>query len=148
MGRKTWDSIGRPLPGRLNIVLTRDQNWRPSPDKDGNPRPVTRYPAAINSETKIAIAHDLNEVLKWITDQDTLFLIGGSNLYEQALLADLVDELILTEIHHEFDGDAYFPSWEKSRFKEVAREANSATEERSWTFDFVQYVRTNTQQGV
>lgn len=143
MGRKTWDSIGRPLPGRLNIVLTRDTQWRPGPDKEGKPRAVTCYPSEIHEDTKIAIAHDLPKVLHWVDQHDTLFLIGGSNLYEQALNSDLVDELILTEIHQEFEGDAYFPKWDPSKFTEVARECNAATTERSWTFDFVQYSRTN-----
>lgn len=145
MGRKTWDSIGRPLPGRLNIVLTHDINWHPGVDKQGQPRTVTRCPEPIKQGTQIGIAHSLQDVLDWVENHETIFLIGGSSLYEQALNQNLVDELVLTEIHKSFNGDAYFPKWDRSLFREAARESNSATEERSWSFDFVQYVKTNKQ---
>lgn len=153
MGRKTWDSIGRPLPGRLNMVITRDEGWKPLADAKGEPRPFTLYPAALNSEpaTRIACAHGLKQGLDWLKQnpqalgQDNaageVCLIGGSNLYQQALELDLVDELILTEIQREFEGDAYLPPIERTRFNEIERIHNPATPERPWGFDFVKYER-------
>ena len=74
-----------------------------------------------------------------------MFLIGGSQLYQQALEQNLVDELILTELAIDFDGDAFLPVWDKNRFKEVQRTPNPATQDRDWGFDFVKYVRTTNQ---
>lgn len=71
------------------------------------------------------------------------FLIGGSNLYEQALQQNLVDELILTEIQENFEGDASFPEWDRKRFIEMDRITNPATHERTWGFDFVKYAQAN-----
>jgi dihydrofolate reductase len=154
MGRKTWDSIGRPLPGRLNLVITRDTKWKPLPDAKGIDRSFIAYPAQLEADpaTRIACAHGLKQGLDWLKQnpqalgQDNtageVFLIGGSNLYQQALELDLVDELILTEIHHSFDGDAFLPPFERTRFKEIERIHNPATPERPWGFDFVRYVRT------
>ncbi|MDX1668298.1 MAG: dihydrofolate reductase [Limnobacter sp.] len=146
MGRKTWDSIGRPLPGRLNVVITRNPDWRPGPDKNGDVRPVCIYPDPLFEETQIAIAYDLYQALEWTRGFDTLFLIGGANLYQQALDADLIDEMVITEINTDFEGDAFFPEWEPSRFEESDRTTNGATGERQWTFDFVRYIRKTANQ--
>lgn len=143
MGRKTWESIGRPLPGRLNVVLTRDVSWTPGNAPDGTPRPFISYPASIQSDTRIAMASSLGDATKWVSSFDTVFLIGGSNLYEQAIAADAVDEFILTEIDQDFTGDAFFPQWTKSRFTEVERQHNPPTNDRVWTFDFVRYCKIN-----
>ena len=70
-------------------------------------------------------------------------MIGGSKLYRQALDQNLVDEMILTEIHHDFEGDASFPDWDDMRFIEVGRTVNPASAERTWGFDFVKYARVN-----
>jgi len=143
MGRKTYESINRPLPGRLNVVLSGNAEWTLAPAKDGTPRNVIAYPAALpeGSTTQIATATNLPNALKWLAGFEQVFLIGGSNLYQQALNQNLVDELILTEIHHDFDGDASFPDWDRSRFGETDRIVNPATSERAWGFDFVKYAK-------
>lgn len=141
MGRKTWDSIGRPLPGRLNVVLTRNTEWQPALAPDGTVRPFVRYPEPLQADTKIAIADGLETARLWLSNLDTVFLIGGANLYEQALQQNQVDELILTEIDNDFEGDASFPHWSKDRFQEVGREHNPPSDDRAWGFDFVQYRR-------
>lgn len=153
MGRKTWDSIGRPLPGRLNMVITRDSSWKPQPDAQGGPRPCTFYPDTLASEpaTRIACAFDLQEGLNWLKQnpqalgkdnlEGEIFLIGGSNLYQQALELDVVDELVLTEIQHDFQGDAFLPPIDLTRFKEFERIHNPSTPDRPWSFDFARYVR-------
>lgn len=143
MGRKTYESINRPLPGRLNVVLSGNPDWNPAPAKDGTPRSVIAYPATLpeGSTTQIATSTNLPDALKWLSGFEQVFLIGGSNLYQQALEQDLVDELILTEIQKDFEGDAHFPSWDANRFFETDRIANPATPERAWGFDFVKYAR-------
>jgi dihydrofolate reductase len=147
MGRKTYESINRPLPGRLNVVLSTQADWLPAPAKDGTPRSVITYPGQLpeGGTTQIARASNLQDALAWLENFPQVFLIGGSKLYQQALEQDLVDELILTEIHREFEGDAYFPEWSKTRFQQISRLCNSPTPERPWGFDFVQYARTDNQ---
>lgn len=98
MGRRTWDSLPsrfRPLPGRRNIVLSRDPRWR----ADGADHAAS-LPAAL------ALA----------ADADQLFVIGGAQVYAQAL--PLAQRLLLTEIDADFDGDVVFPSWDHFAFVE------------------------------
>jgi dihydrofolate reductase len=98
MGRKTFQSIGRPLPGRQNIVVTRN------PDFDSNGITVVH-----SVEAAIAAANQVAEIM----------LIGGTELYKLSL--PLVDRIYLTEIHQDFDGDAHFPLL-NSQWQEISRE--------------------------
>jgi len=119
MGRKTWDSLPprfRPLPGRRNFVLTRDPAWH----ADGA-EPVSSLPAAL------AAARDAPK----------LFVIGGAQLY--ALSLPQADELVLTEIDAEFDGDAFFPPWDRRRFVETERERHTSAD--GVPYSFVTYKR-------
>jgi dihydrofolate reductase len=104
MGRKTFESIGRALPGRRTIVLTRDATWQ----HDG-------------CET----AHSLEQALKLAesTPERQPFIVGGANVYEQAIQAGLVDLMIVTEIAIEPQADAFFPEINKLVWQESNREA-------------------------
>lgn len=119
MGRKTFESIGRPLPNRTNIVITRNQDWNP----DGI--------VAVNS------LEEAIEKGKYI-DKD-IFIIGGGNIYEQALW--MTDALEVTEVHHPFEGDAFFPEINLEEWKEVARERFPADEKHAYKYSFVRYER-------
>jgi dihydrofolate reductase len=116
MGRKTWESIGRPLPGRRNIVVTRDPQWHSS-----GAQAAPSMPAA----------------LELASDAPKVFVIGGAQIYAQAL--PMADELHLTEIDAEFDADAYFPDWRRADFEEVAREPQR--DAAGLKFSFVTYQR-------
>ncbi len=119
MGRKTWDSLParfRPLPGRRNIVVTR------------NPALV-----AEGAET----ASSLPDALARLTDVPKVFVLGGGELYAQAL--PLADELVLTEIDADLDGDVFFPAWDRGVFEEVSREQQRSAPGQA--FDFVVYQR-------
>jgi dihydrofolate reductase len=98
MGRKTWESLGRPLPGRRNIVVTRNAGFV-APGADV----VTSLTAAL------ALCHGVAEV----------FIIGGAELYAQAL--PLATRAIVTEIDADFDGDAHFPALDPRHWRETAR---------------------------
>ena len=101
MGRKTWDSIPprfRPLPGRTNIVVTRQTDWHES-----------------GSQT----APSLREALQQCENAEKVWVIGGAQLYAQAL--PLADELVVTEINADFDGDAFAPAI-GPEWHEIARE--------------------------
>nr|WP_157360141.1 dihydrofolate reductase [Caldimonas brevitalea] len=116
MGRKTFESIGRPLPGRRNVVLTRDIHW---------------------TAPGIEEAPSLQAALELLKHATKVFVIGGAHVYAEAL--PLVDELILTEIDADFEGDTYFPAWDRHAFDEVSRESHRSSE--GWKYDFVTYRR-------
>jgi len=103
MGRKTWDSLPvrfRPLPGRRNVVITRNLGWH----ADGA--------EAVPS---------LEAALALLADAPKAFVIGGAEVY--ALALPNADELVLTEIDAELDGDTFFPRWDRSHYAETARDA-------------------------
>ena len=119
MGRKTWDSLPdrfRPLPGRRNVVVTRNPVWT----ADGAER-----------------AASLDTALELLDDPETVFVIGGASLYDQAL--PLADDLELTEVDLEPEGDAFFPAWDREAFEEMSRDARVS--EDGTPFAFVTYRR-------
>ena len=99
MGRKTWDSIGRPLPGRRSIVITRNPLWQ-----------------AAGAER----AESVDAALALVAAAPKAIVIGGAQIY--ALALPRVDELLLTEIDADFDADAFFPPWDRSAFRQTASE--------------------------
>jgi dihydrofolate reductase len=122
MGRKTYESIGRPLPGRRNIVITRNAKW---------------------SAPGVEAANSLTEALKGIGgDVAKVFIIGGAQIYAEAL--PLAQEVVLTEIDRDFDADAFFPQWDKTAFTEVAREHHRAPAPNDFDYAFVTYRRPET----
>jgi dihydrofolate reductase len=119
MGRRTWDSLPdrfRPLPGRRNVVVTRNPEW----SAEGAER-----------------AGSLDRALERLSDAPRVFVIGGAELYAAAL--PLADELLLTEIDLDVAGDAVFPSWDRTTFEEVSREPHVSDD--GTRFSFVRYVR-------
>jgi dihydrofolate reductase len=118
MGRKTFDSIGRPLPGRTTVVVTRN----PALKIDG-----------------CVIAHTLPEAITTCTDDDEVFIIGGAELYAQAL--PRVDKLYITEIQQDVEGDAHFPAFDRSAWQEIAREKRYQEVPQSLDYHFVAYQR-------
>ncbi|NJM32245.1 MAG: dihydrofolate reductase [Limnobacter sp.] len=144
MGRKTWDSINRPLPGRLNVVLTSNPAWAAQAPNSETPRDMVRHPHPIPAEpaTRLAMCTGLPEALTWLADCERVYLIGGATLYKQAFEQGLVNELILTEIHQNFEGDAFFPDWPQHQFTEIERTHTPPTKSRAWSFDFVHYQHT------
>lgn len=117
MGRKTFDSIGRPLPNRRNIVITRNPDWRHE-----GAEAVTSLAAAI------ALAGD-----------DESFVIGGAQIFAEAL--PLTDRLIVTEIDKVFDCDTFFPEIAPGEWQETAREQHHS-EQTGLDFAYVTYQRT------
>ena len=102
MGRTTYESIGRPLPGRTSIVLTRDPSW----SADG-----------------VEVAGDLASALARASQiDDEVFLIGGSQVYATALEAGVVDRMVVTHVHLSPDGDAWFPEVDWSSWTETSRD--------------------------
>lgn len=119
MGRKTYESIGKPLPGRTSMVVTRNAAYS-APGVTA----VNSLPAAISA----------------CGDDDEIFVIGGAELYLQAIT--LADRIYLTEIDADIRGDAYFPELNPGEWKEVSRETHSQLEPQPLQYHFVIYHRT------
>lgn len=118
MGRKTFDSIGKPLPGRTTVVVTRN----PDLQIEG-----------------CVMAHSLQQAIAACGQDDEVFIVGGAELYAQAL--PLVDTLYITEIQQEVDGDAHFPEFDRALWQETARESRTQETPQPLAFDFVTYRR-------
>lgn len=118
MGRKTFESLGRPLPGRRNIVITRNVDY---------------HPAGCETAASIPAAIDL------CAKSDEIFFIGGAELYKQVL--PVVARMYLTEVQIEAQGDAWFPVFDPSAFREISREAHTGEKGDPLRFDFVVYER-------
>lgn len=117
MGRKTWTSLGRPLPGRDNRVLSRDADFRP----EG---------AQVFSTLDAALANPKG---------DAVWVIGGGELY--ATLMPLASRLYLTEVDAAPEGDTWFPPVDPQQWQQVARTPHAADEKHAFGFDFVDYQR-------
>ncbi len=118
MGRKTFDSIGKPLPGRTTVVVTR------------------------NSGLQIegcVVARSLLDAITTCTGDDEIFIVGGAELYRQAL--PIVDTLYITEIRQDVEGDAHFPEFDENAWLEISREARSQIIPQSLDYHFVTYRR-------
>jgi dihydrofolate reductase len=118
MGRRTWQSLGRPLPGRQNLVVSRDRSF----DAPG-----------------AEVAQGLDEALSLVRLPLPVFCIGGAELY--ALALPRADVLYLTEIGRDFAGDVRFPAFDRAQWREVAREPHTAPPPDAFPYAFVTYAR-------
>jgi dihydrofolate reductase len=118
MGRKTYDSIGKPLPGRTTVVVSRDRNLT--------------IPGC-------TMAHSLPQAIAICKHDPQTFIVGGADIYSQAL--DFVDTLHITEIQQDVAGDASFPEFDRSKWEEISREARSQQEPQPLEYHFVIYRR-------
>lgn len=118
MGRKTHESIGKPLPGRRNLVITRERNY---------------------SAPGCEVVHTLDAAIAACRGTQALFVIGGAELYHAAL--PRAQRLEFTEIHAEFEGDAVFPELALREWRETAREIHRDEEGIPFRYDFARYER-------
>ncbi len=118
MGRKTFDSIGKPLPGRTTVVVTRDRSLQ----IDG-----------------CMIAHSLQDAIRACANDDQIFIVGGADIYAQSL--PLADTLYITEIQQDVTGDAFFPAFDKREWQETARDVRSQEAPQPLEYHFVTYRR-------
>src|SRR4051812_2586235 len=118
MGRKTFDSIGRPLPRRRTIVLTRDQSWT----RDG-----------------VDVTHDLDGTLAMVRHEDEVFVAGGAELYRHAL--PVAQRIYLTVVHAEIAGDAHFPEFTAAEWVLEEEESHAADERHAFSYSFRRYER-------
>ncbi len=118
MGRKTWESIGRALPGRRNIVITRQQGFA-----------AEGCDVVQSTDEAIAVAGDVGEIM----------VIGGSEVYE--LFLPMAQRLYLTRVHADVNGDAFFPAVDEDTWQLVNDEAHQADGRNEFDFSFRMYER-------
>ena len=127
MGRKTFESIGRTLPNRRNIVITRDKNY---------------------TRDDIEVVNSIEEALRLVgleqgkefeenQDEVEVFIIGGGEIYKQAI--DKAQKLYITEVHQDFEGDTLFPEIDKKKWQETSRENFEIDEKNNIPYSFVEY---------
>ncbi|MGK2859897.1 MAG: dihydrofolate reductase [Thermoanaerobaculia bacterium] len=114
MGRKTFDEVKKPLPGRENIVVTRNRRFA--------------------ADGVIAVG-SFDEAIAHCAGREEAFVIGGAEIYRQAL--GIADRMILTRIDGEFEADTHFPAFDERAWREVSRETHEPDEKNKWGFAFV-----------
>jgi dihydrofolate reductase len=122
MGRKTFESIGRPLPGRTNIVITRNPDFRAE-----GVRVVASLDEALRLAGDIALIDGAQE----------LVVIGGAEIYRASI--PRADRLYITEVHASVEGDAFLPEIDWALWDEVARERHGASDANPYDYSFVVY---------
>ena len=122
MGRKTFESLGRILPNRKHIVFTQNPDFK------------------VNDEN-VKVVHSMLEIQEYIESKEENFVIGGAMIYN--LLMPYVNKMYVTELHKDFEGDAFFPKINSDIWKEISREKGKNTEENNLDYDFVIYERKN-----
>lgn len=118
MGRKTFESFGKPLPGRKSIVITRQNDWQ--------------YEGVV-------VVHSLEDAIKVAPKDEEVFIIGGAEIYRQAM--PLCNKMYLTIIHHDFEGDTLFPDIDFSQWNLTSDEKYLADEKNSYDYSFRVYER-------
>ena len=118
MGRKTWESIGRPLPGRTNIVVTRDENY----DAPG-----------------CVVVHSIEAAMQAASPQEEVMVIGGAEFYRQVL--PRADCIYLTRINEDFEGDTLFPELDSSEWQEIERVDCDADDKNPHSYSFIKLDR-------
>lgn len=120
MGRRTWETLAGSLAGRTNVVVTHQPDYR-----------------AENAK----VAQSLEEALNLVSEEDEVFIAGGAEIYRQML--DRSDRMVLTLIHHAFEGDTWFPEWDPALWRLVSREDHEPDEKNQWPWSFLVYERLN-----
>lgn len=118
MGRKTFESIGKPLPGRKTVIITRQDGY---------------YVEGCTVVSSVEAAFDA------CLGEDEVFIVGGAEIYNQTI--DLVDNLYITQVHYSEEGDAYFPDIDDSRWGIIYQESFEKDEKNQYDYTFIDYLR-------
>jgi dihydrofolate reductase len=118
MGRNTYESIGKPLPNRTTVIITRNSNYK--------------------AEGCIVV-NSIEKAIEVAKEDEHVFVIGGAQIYKQAMEADLVDQLDITLVHQNFEADVFFPEIKTAIWKEASRENFEADEKNTYDYSFISY---------
>jgi len=116
MGRKTFESIGRPLPGRVSIIITRNKNF---------------------TANGCIVVNSLEEAIKKADHQKEIFIIGGAEIFNQSMT--IAQKIYFTHIFHQFDGDTFFPKIDEKLWKMTKEERFDADEKNKFSYSFCEY---------
>lgn len=119
MGRKTFESLGKPLPNRTTIIITRNTNY---------------------FAEGCIVVNSLEEAINTAKVDENPFILGGAEIYKQAL--EIADVLDLTLVHYKFEADVFFPKIDFNNWKEMSREDFKADDKNKYDYSFVKYLRT------
>lgn len=120
MGRNTFDSLGgKPLPNRTTVIITRNTNY--------------------HAPEGCLVAHSLNEAIAQCSNDDEIFICGGSQIY--ALAFDCATDMYITRVHQTFDGDAFFPDFNIAQWQLIETENHDADEKNQYNFSFNHFVK-------
>lgn len=119
MGRKTFESLGRVLPNRLHIILSTDKNYK------------------VDNEN-VRVINDINELNKYINDEEEHFVIGGAMIYK--LLMPKCSKLYITQIEKEFEGDTFFPEINKEEWK-IVNEEMGPKDDNTFEYKYIDYIK-------
>ena len=122
MGRKTFESIGRPLPNRENIVLTRDVNW---------------------SAEGVLVFHSKEEIYDYLAGKDKVYIIGGAEIYK--LFLEDATQLEITKVEADLEGDAYFPTIDWNHWELTAEQHFEKDEKHPYNYTFATYKKAKSQ---
>ncbi len=118
MGRKTYESIGKPLPGRTNVIITRNKNF---------------------SAEGCVVVSSLTEALEKAKEDNEVFIFGGGEIFREAL--SKVSKIYMTRIHQHFDGDTHFPDLNPGEWREISRQDFNADEKNNYNYSFINLER-------
>lgn len=116
MGRNTYESIGKPLPNRTSVIITRNSDY---------------------TAEGCIVVNSLEEAIKVAKDDTSPFIIGGAQIYNQAI--KIADKLDITEVHHEFEADVFFPKIDSTIWQETSREKFLSDEKNKYDYSFISY---------
>lgn len=118
MGRKTFESLGRPLPNRHNVVITRQKEYAPE---------------------GVTVVGSLQEAIALFPASEEVFITGGGEIYTQAM--PIADRFYLTTVMQDYEGDTHFPAWDKAQWMEVFREYHENGKNYPYPFEYSDWVR-------
>ena len=118
MGRRTFESVGRPLPGRTNVVVSRREDYTPE---------------------GVTVVRSLEEAFALFPQEEEIFVTGGGQIYAQAM--PLADKLYLTTVEKDYDGDTRFPDWNRYEWRQVSCGRHDCGKNYPYPFEFTDWVR-------
>ncbi len=115
MGRNTYESLDKPLPGRINVVITGNKDWK---------------------RDDVTVAHSIDEAIQKACESDCneIFIIGGGEIFKQSM--DKVNRIYLTRVHTVIDGDVFYPDFDKTKWKLVSEDPHQADEKHEFAYTF------------
>lgn len=118
MGRNTFESIGKPLPNRRSIIITRNKDYR---------------------QEGCEVVYSLEEAIEMVSNHDQAFIIGGAQIYKESMAKDLVDGLDITRVHQEFEADVFFPEIDENTWKVTSKEDFLPDEKNKFNYSFLSF---------